>query len=253
MQKKFLALFILAILLHPGTFAARHRSHRNHRTHRSHHHTHNKPKQTTPEVTLSYVETLEHPWGIDISHYQTDIDWIKLGQQKPNFIFLKATEGATIQDQKYEEYYHQIGKLNIPVGSYHFFSYKTPGEDQAKNFLATVKRKQGDLPLVLDAEYTRSMPGADTVKKELLTFINLIYQAMGSYPMIYCNYKYYQAYLKEILPENCKLWIVDYQGKPNCDWTFWQTTNRFRHEAIKGHVDLNLFNGTKSNLQSLLF
>lgn len=242
MLKKFLLLFILAFIFQAVAFGARRR-----------HSKHKHYRKPTPEVTISHVNTLEHPWGIDISHYQTDIDWIKLGQQKPNFIFLKATEGATIQDQKYEEYYHQIGELDIPVGSYHFFSYKSTGEDQAKNFLSTVKRKQGDLPLVLDAEYTRTMPEKELVKKELLIFINLVYQAMGTYPMIYCNYKYYQTYLQEIIPEACKLWIVDYQRKPDCDWTFWQTTSKFKLDAIKGHVDLNLFNGTKQSLESLLF
>ena len=113
MQKKFLAILFLAIIFQPGAFAAHRRSHR---AHRSHHQTHKKPQHTIPEVTLNHVQTLESPWGIDISHYQSDIDWIKLEQQKPHFIFLKATEGATIQDQKYDEYYQQIGKLQIPVG-----------------------------------------------------------------------------------------------------------------------------------------
>lgn len=242
MQKRLLFLFILAFIFQAVAFGARRR------------HSKAKPRRKPiPEVTLSHVENLEHPWGIDISHYQTDIDWIKLGQQKPHFIFLKATEGTTIQDQKYEEYYHKIDRLEIPVGSYHFFSYKSSGEDQAKNFLSFAKRKRGDLPLVLDAEYSKSMPEKELVKKELLIFINLIYQTIGSYPMIYCNYKYYQTYLQEIIPGKCKLWIVDYQQKPNCDWTFWQKTDRFRLDAIKGHVDLNLFNGTKDNLKSLLF
>jgi lysozyme len=71
--------------------------------------------------------------------------------------------------------------------------------------------------------------------------------------MIHCNHNYYMLYLKEIMPDKCKLWIVDYQHKPDCNWTFWQTTSKFKLDGIKGHVDLNLFNGTKQNLESLLF
>lgn len=195
----------------------------------------------------------EKIWGIDISHYQEIFDWNKLKTHEPGFIFVKATEGSTIQDPKYAEYYNSIRKLNIPVGSYHFFSYKSSGKEQARNFLSTVKYQRGDLPLVLDAEFAKKMPDKEQIKKELLDFMTVVYGKTGRSPIIYCPYKYYLLYLKNNLPMECKLWIVDYQGKPDCDWTFWQTTEKYKVGGIKGYVDFNLFYGSKKKLKNLLY
>lgn len=191
-------------------------------------------------------------WGIDISHYQDITDWSKLQQQEPGFIFLKASEGSTIQDSKYTENYKAIRQLNIPVGSYHFFSYKSTAKEQAKNFLSIVRYQSGDLPLVLDAEFAKVMPAKELVRKELFEFMTIIYYKTGIYPIIYCPYKYYNTYLREGIPAECKLWIVDYRGKPNCNWTFWQTTEKYKMGGIKGYVDFNLFYGSMKDFKTLL-
>ncbi len=204
-----------------------------------------KPKEEPKEP--------EKIWGLDISHYQEIVDWNKIVEHEPGFIFVKATEGSTLQDPKYLEYYKSIRKLGIPVGSYHFFTYKTSGKDQAKNFLATAKFQRGDLPLVLDAEFAKTMPGAGIVKRELLDFMKVIFDKTGLYPIVYCPYKYYESYLKDCLPPKCKLWIVDYKGAPDCEWTFWQTTEKYKVAGIRGYVDFNLFFGSKKNLKSLLY
>lgn len=208
---------------------------------------------STLNKTTEESKEPEKIWGIDISHYQEVVDWNKVQEHEPGFIFVKATEGSTIQDPKYVEHYKSVRKLGIPVGSYHFFTYRSSGKEQAKNFLSTVKFQRGDLPLVLDAEFAKKIPGVSVVKKELLDFIKVIYDKTGVYPILYCPHKYYETYLKDCLPAQCKLWIVDYRNKPTCDWTFWQTTEKYKVSGIKGHVDFNLFYGSKKKLKSLLY
>lgn len=62
-------------------------------------------------------------WGIDISHHQRSVDWkVLVEKNKPDFIFLKATEGSTHSDTKYSDHLKNSGKFAIPVGAYHFFS-----------------------------------------------------------------------------------------------------------------------------------
>jgi len=205
------------------------------------------------KVTFGEIKAQGKIWGIDISYYQENIKWKKLKKQKPHFIFMKATEGTTIQDSKYQSNYKEAKKLGILVGSYHFFSYLTNGKDQANNFLLTAKHQKGDLPLVLDAEFSKKMPLMKLVQNQLVNFINTIYNKTGHYPIIYCDYDYYKLYLKGSMPHNCKLWIVDYRGKPDCKWSFWQTTNKFKIEGIKRYVDFNLFNGANKDLKSILY
>lgn len=203
---------------------------------------------------ISSVESSETDklWGIDISHYQEIMDWEKIAEHEPGFIFVKATEGATFQDPKYLENYQQVRKHRIPVGSYHFFSYKSCGRDQAINFLTVAKFHKGDLPLVLDIEFARKMPSKTAICAEVMDFISAVHQKTRTYPIIYCDYRFYLSYLKEKLPSQCHLWIVDYKGRPNCNWTFWQTTDRYSVGGIRGRVDFNLFSGCRKDFRNLL-
>lgn len=209
-------------------------------------------KRKLIESPSNFAYEQDKTWGLDISHYQEIYDWDKIKYQEIGFIFVKATEGTTIQDAKYTEYYNKIREMKIPVGSYHFFTYMTSGKTQAKNFLSIAKFQRGDLPLVLDAEFAKKMPKPESVVKELKDFVNAIYLKTKTYPIIYCPNKYYLQFIKDNLPTKCKLWIVDYQSKPNCDWTFWQTTEKYRVHGIKGYVDFNQFNGTKKDLKLML-
>ena len=213
----------------------------------------------TTAVIVEKTDTLTNKalpgklWGLDISHYQEITNWEKVEAHKPDFIFIKTTEGSTHQDAKYPIYYKEIRNKNIPVGSYHFFTYSSNGRDQARNFLSVAKFNKGDLPMVLDVEFAKKMPERTAIEKEVLSFISTIFQKTKRYPIVYCDYKFYLAYLKNKLPAKCKLWIVDYRGKPNCDWTFWQTTDRYRVGGIKGPVDFNIFNGSLNDFKDLIY
>jgi len=238
MPKRIYILLIISLLVQ---FQANARKHSKHKTH---------PKKST--FVPIKVNTEGEVWGLDVSHHQSTIDWDKLIDQKPHFVFLKATEGITNKDDKYDWNYKEAKNKHIPVGSYHFFSYKSSGHEQANNFLSTVKFNSGDLPPVLDLEFTKKMPPAFLVKVELMDFIKTIAEKLACYPIIYCNNRFFELYLKGCLPEKCKLWIVDYKAKPNGNWTFWQSSNKHKLPGIKGYVDLNIFNGSIENMKNLL-
>jgi lysozyme len=249
MRKRLISILCLLILLQfPASAKKSHKSHKKHRSHKQH-----EILDKRPAMTLEDIKPDENIWGIDVSHYQSDINWEILGEQKPNFMFIKASEGSENKDSKYLTNYTEAKKQGILVGSYHFFSYKVGGKEQANNFLATAQHKNGDLLPVLDAEFIRRMPKKDNVIKGLTDFINTIYEKLGHYPIVYCNNRFYNLYLKEHLQDKCKLWIVDYKTKPQGDWSFWQTTNKFKLAGIRGFVDLNMFNGPMTNMKNFLY
>jgi len=253
MTKRLVTILSIIIASHFAVSAKKSHHKSSHRAYSKSHKTHHS-KDLRPELTIEDVKDTEQLWGIDISHYQTSIDWPRMQNEKPHFMFIKASEGADLRDNKYNSYYTEAKKLGIPVGSYHFFSYKSTGKEQAKNFLAVAQHTTGDLIPVLDAEYTRSIPAdKEKVTAELTDFVNAVYEKLGYYPIIYCNSRYFQAYLTEAIQKKCKLWIVEYRNRPDGDWTLWQKTNKFKLASIKGHVDLNLFKGNQTNLQELLY
>ncbi len=210
------------------------------------------PVEAYRKVTFAQIKHEGKVWGIDLSHHQQNINWEKLKTQKPYFIFLKATEGATHNDKKYSENYKNARKNGIVVGSYHFFSYRSTGKAQAKHFLRTAHLNKGDLPHVLDAEFRRNMPIDKKVSREVKDFLETITKSTGVKPIIYCDYDFYRQYLKGKLKSEYQLWICDYKHKPPGKWLFWQTTDNFKIAGIRGNVDFNLFNGDKTKLKSIL-
>ena len=175
-----------------------------------------------------------------------------MADKKPDFIFLKATEGSTHTDTRYKQYKAEAEKLDIPTGAYHFFSYSSDGAKQARNFIATAKLKPGDLLPVLDCEFTNKMASKEKVTRELVKFIRTIEAELGVSPIIYCECHYYNKFLKNEVKGRCPLWISNFHKEPSCNYVFWQKTDKFRHPSFTGTVDYNSFKGDTKGLKKYL-
>ena len=104
--------------------------------------------------------------GIDISHYQGDIDWNLLASQRAGefplrFVFLKATEGGDHGDDTFRANFDSARAHGFVRGAYHYFIPRTDALRQADFFIRTVQLQKGDLPPVLDVETTQGKSKAD--------------------------------------------------------------------------------------------
>jgi len=180
-------------------------------------------------------------WGIDISHHQKSVDWeLLVEKNKPDFIFLKATEGSSHTDSKYSEYAAEAREQEIPVGAYHFFSYNSSGKQQAKKFIKKARLSEGDLHPVLDVEFRKNMKNRKWIIAEISSFCKEIKKEYGVNPIIYCEYDYYKKYLKDDFGD-FNYWISDFYREPRCKYVFWQYTDKGRVEGI-GNIDNNRMN-----------
>ena len=76
--------------------------------------------------------------GVDVSHYQGNIDWNKLEAQGIMFAFIKATEGSSHTDSMFQANWENVAQTELRAGAYHFFSFESSGQTQAENFINTV-------------------------------------------------------------------------------------------------------------------
>jgi lysozyme len=186
--------------------------------------------------------------GIDISGHTGKIDFIKISQQKIDFVYIKATEGKTFVDRNFEQNYLNSRLSIVPVGFYHFFRFNRDGKDQAENFLNSIRGKKTLLPLVVDVEEwgNVTIKSRKKVISELQTFIRLIELRTGKRLMIYANESSYEKYIMDNFEKN-ELWICSFNIIPNIDkkWTFWQHSHQGKYEGAIGMVDINTFNGSK--------
>lgn len=193
--------------------------------------------------------------GIDVSHYQGDIDWeaVKATEKQEfpiRFAFMKATEGGDHKDKRFDENFLGAANAGITRGAYHFYNPNTDPIRQADFFISQVKLKKGDLAPVLDIE--RKPRDVAQLQGDLLKFLQRLEQHYGVKPIIYTSYKYKLRYLNTPEFATYPFWIahyyvseLSYEGA----WQFWQHTDFGAVPGIEDNVDLNVFNGSLNDLQ----
>jgi len=150
-------------------------------------------------VRVSYPTLSRYPVrGIDVSHHQETIDWNAVANAKLRFVFIKATEGGDHRDQRFEENWRGAAEAGIHRGAYHFFTFCTPGLEQAENFLATVPNEGPRLPPAVDVEFTgncRNWTSTDDIRTQLSVFLERVEAAGTARPILYVTQGAYDRIL----------------------------------------------------------
>jgi lysozyme len=197
--------------------------------------------------------------GIDISHYQGEIDWNKLqsatiGRCPVRFVMIKATEGSSKIDEMFDANFENSLEYGFIRGAYHFWSNKSSARDQAQFFLDKVKLEKGDLPPVLDVESKPKDMSVEDFQREILTWLHIVEDRYHVKPILYTYYKFKMQYLGTPVFDDYPYWIahyyvdhIEYKGP----WKFWQHTDAGRLAGIRGYVDFNVYNGSFYDLRQL--
>lgn len=192
--------------------------------------------------------------GIDISHYQSLIQWDTIADQEIHFAFAKATEGGSWQDKHYCNNWKEMKRVGLKRGAYHFFRPTVSAIDQMRNFAEQVDLETGDLPPVLDVEVADGVSKTVLIERvrEWLLLAEAQYQVR---PILYSNYNFYREHLAGEFAEY-PVWIARYSERTpylsrHKEWDFWQYGDRGRLAGIEGDVDLNVFNGTMEKLEAM--
>lgn len=198
--------------------------------------------------------------GIDISHHQGKIDWEQVAADgKIQFVYIKASEGATHRDSRYKQNISEARQAGIPAGSYHYFHPAIPVAEQIRNFTDIIKTETQDLIPVVDIEESNNLTGKQ-VCDSLKRFTALLKDYCGKQPIVYTHQRFYNDYLQKSFCQ-AKLWIARYgfllfkprprlEDMRNC--TIWQYSNRGRIDGINSLVDLNTLSPGHSLEQIML-
>jgi lysozyme len=184
--------------------------------------------------------------GIDVSHHQGEMDWHKLFVETGydsliKFVYCKATEGNTHIDTQWERNRRILNDLGVSNGAYHFFIPKDEPLPQAKHFLNHWKKRDIDLPPVLDVE-KEGFSDEDLIAK-MKIWLNEIENKTGMRPIIYTSLNFYETKFQNHF-KNYKFWIAAYSRKPPCinddRIIHWQFSETGRIPGTKEKVDLNV-------------
>lgn len=209
-------------------------------------------------------------YGIDISRYQTDIEWDKIkvltdaqgrttnsvNQAKDirniSYVFIKATEGNSFKDKHFKRHWRNAGKSGIRRGAYHFFRSSKDAEVQARHFIGTVgELSANDLPPVLDIETIHKGCSYKTLNDKALVWLKTVEKHYGRKPIVYSSASFINDILCKEIKENYPIWVAHYGvASPRCEkWHIWQFADNAIVYGIDGEVDLNVT--TEQTLKTL--
>lgn len=200
--------------------------------------------------------------GIDVSHWQNEIDWRAVARDNCRFAFIKATEGATYQDPRFAANRAAATEAGIAVGAYHYLRQTSTIPDQLANFTNIVHTlRPGDLPPALDVEDPKQWSGvaAAELTELVLSWLRGAHRTFGIRPLIYLSPAFAESLLTPTTAElaNFPLWIAHWKAdqpripKPWQSWTFWQHSSTGSINGIHGKVDLDWFTGDDEQFQQL--
>ena len=183
--------------------------------------------------------------GIDVSHHQDKIDWSLVAEDDVDFVYIKATEGATYKDPCYDE--NMKGAINsgLPVGAYHFFRMTSGATAQFSNFKAALNGYDFKLVPMIDVETSDGRPVKE-LQDSLDVFINLVKAEYDCAPIIYGTQRSYNTYCAPKY-NRYHLYIGRYSKFPpeiygKGTYTIWQYSETARVKGVSRPVDRCLFN-----------
>lgn len=229
-------------------------------------------EQAIPQLSLDEVFGSERrALGIDVSHHQGDIDWDQVAGSRVSFVILKATEGRTFKDTRFQAYREGINRTELLMGAYHYCHLVNgDGSDQhrtdpvkgAEHFLSVIGDTLPDLPLVVDLETHRvealtKLEGAISSADWISAFVDTLIRETGKLPMLYWSrriftparlgketvrFRHLPTWWARYLPSSS--WSELPPTPPDhpvgWGWSFWQFTSSGEVPGITGPVDLDL-------------
>jgi GH25 family lysozyme M1 (1,4-beta-N-acetylmuramidase) len=206
--------------------------------------------------------------GIDVSHWQGSINWSSVRSGGIIWAYMKATEGTSYTDPRFDRNYRASYRAGLIRGAYHFaLPNRSSGAAQARFFVRNGGSWSGDgqtLPPALDIEYNpygRDCYGlsARHMRRWIRGFSNTVKNRSGRYPVIYTTLDWWTRCTRNNgrFGNTNPLWIARWSSSPGtlpngwAFWTFWQYTSSGSVTGISGDVDRDVFNGSLDRLRAL--
>ena len=201
--------------------------------------------------------------GVDAASWQhphgADVDWHAASASGQSFAFIKATEGTGPANHHYQADVEAARAAGMLVGSYH---KARPAMDPAQQAHAFADRLQSvggpQLPPVLDLEVDEGLDPAE-LAEWTQAFLDTLDHRTGRAPVIY-TYRYFwiDQMANTTRFAEYPLWLAEYGvSEPTLpviggwnQWLFWQRSETGEVPGFDDAVDLNVFAGTRADLDA---
>ncbi len=181
-----------------------------------------------------------------MSHHNGQIDWAAAAAAAVDFVLIKATEGWSWVDPRFEENAGNSRGVIGLRGPYHFYSNAVRKPvSQARHFAETIAGFEWELPPAVDIEDS----SAPFRSREFREFLERVEDLTGVRPIVYSARWYVHGRTRRLnsYVNRYWQWVADYGDEMNApsDWAnivIWQYSAKGdgpAHGVAGEHVDLN--------------
>ena len=165
--------------------------------------------------TTQNEKIIGEAFGIDVSQYNGDIDWVAVKNQEEHapieFVIIRSTMGDDRKDKKFQKNWENAREKGFVVGAYHYYDPNENSTLQAENYISTVNLVSGDIIPVLDIEKLSRVQSMDKLRIGLKNWLTIVEEHYGVAPMIYTGCTFYKDNLMNYEEfDGYPLWIAAY-------------------------------------------
>ena len=196
-------------------------------------------------------------FGIDVSKYQSGLDWDKIKKSGVSFVIIRigyrgyGAEGKLVKDPMFEEHFTNARNAGLKVGVYFFTQAMNEAEaqEEAEGCNWALNGRMLDYPIFYDTEASTAPGGtgrADGLGVEDRTKCAIAFcervKELGYKPGVYASTTWYRKRVDyNTLRSRYTIWNAHYgvSSSPiGCD--LWQGTEKARINGYSGELDANI-------------
>lgn len=157
--------------------------------------------------------------GIDVSHYQGEIDWHEVAEDGKKFAILKCQYEAQShrKDEFFERNYEGAGAEGLARGVYIYIARSSMADPEAdaKSLLKHLAGRALEYGIWLDLEDKTVEAKGKAYIRDLAYIYADTFRAAGYYVGIYCNKDWYSRLIHDDLKNEFDFWIARYPSNDN--------------------------------------
>lgn len=199
--------------------------------------------------------------GIDVSHYQGNINWKAVKEYGIDFAFVKCLQGKSRVDECFHTNMRNAIENDIPVGVYVYSKAKTIDDAvaEAKRVIKECSQYKLTYPVVFDFESKHFEDMSLAMRGKIIdTFCQTILSDGKYIPMLYSSRYWLMHMIPAEVVKKYDIWLAEYTtGKPKYtgDYKIWQY-GVGKVTGIIGDVDMNIGYydyGKENNMEPIIF
>lgn len=182
------------------------------------------------------------PNCIDVSSWQSGIDWQRVKKAGIKAVIIRAGFGTT-RDNQFESHYKGAKAAGLSVGAYWYsYAYSTAqAEQEAKACISVLGGKSFELPVYYDMEEDGQMSlGKQTMTAMACRFIDTV-QAAGYRGGMYSSPSWFSDFIDyDLMRKKYSVWLAHWASSPARQCDIWQYGEDGSVDGVPGDCDVDV-------------